>query len=196
MIAVLRGRGKRASPWPLARGLLLALGVALVVYLPWAILVQVEMKEEGGYKALLAHTRGLTSFWQTPPKFLLECASSFMSPAVLVLAAVGAAAGALSARPQARLVMLVLAAFGTIQMAIPYRFMVRGLRTISSQEAVAIGLLEPVLLPTWVLLVWDEVPAWWTVVGATLILTGLILRYMVLRQWDVKKPPETDLPMA
>jgi drug/metabolite transporter (DMT)-like permease len=71
----------------------------------------------------------------------------------------------------------VLAGFGLFQMALPYVIFARGLRTITSQEATVIGLLEPVLLPVWVYLAWGEVPAAWTVIGAALILAGLVLRY-------------------
>lgn len=73
----------------------------------------------------------------------------------------------------------VLAGFGFFQMALPYVLFARGLRSITSQEATVIGLLEPVLLPLWVYLAWDEVPAPWTLVGGGLILAGLILRYGV-----------------
>ncbi|REK18179.1 MAG: DMT family transporter [Planctomycetota bacterium] len=71
----------------------------------------------------------------------------------------------------------VLAGFGLIQMALPYVCFARGLRSITSQEATVIGLLEPILLPVWVYLAWNEVPAPWTIVGGGLILTGLVLRY-------------------
>lgn len=71
----------------------------------------------------------------------------------------------------------VLAGFGLLQMALPYVFFARGLRSITSQEATVIGLLEPILLPVWVYLAWDEMPAPWTLVGASLILLGLLLRY-------------------
>lgn len=73
----------------------------------------------------------------------------------------------------------VLAGFGLFQMALPYVFFARGLRTISSQEATGIGLLEPLLLPVWVYLVWGEVPAPSTLFGGGLILLGLVLRYAV-----------------
>jgi drug/metabolite transporter (DMT)-like permease len=73
----------------------------------------------------------------------------------------------------------VLAAFGLFQMALPYVFFARGLRTITSQEATVIGLLEPLLLPLWVYLAWSETPASWTVVGGGLILLGLLLQYAV-----------------
>ncbi len=76
----------------------------------------------------------------------------------------------------------LLVVLGVVQMGIPYVCMVRGLRTISSQEAVAIALLEPVLNPLWVFLLGLETPHWWTVAGASLILVGLVLRYVVLER--------------
>lgn len=72
---------------------------------------------------------------------------------------------------------LVLAAFGTFQMAIPYRLFTWGLRAVSAQEGVLLGLVEPVLMPLWVYLAGQESPQWWTIVGAVLILLGLVWRY-------------------
>lgn len=74
---------------------------------------------------------------------------------------------------------LVLIAFGAVQMGAPYYLFARGLKTISSQEGVAIGLLEPLLVPLWVLLRYAERPAWWTVAGGALIFVGLAWRYLV-----------------
>ena len=82
--------------------------------------------------------------------------------------------------------LLVLAGFGVFQMALPYLCMARALRTISSQEAVAIALLEPVLMPLWVFLAGLDTPRWWTIVGASLILAGLVLRYVVLERFWAK----------
>jgi len=84
--------------------------------------------------------------------------------------------------------LAVLACFGTFQMAVPYVLISRGLRSVSSQEAAAICLVEPVLTPLWVLLFLGEVPARWTVVGASLILVGLLLRYAVLERIARGKP--------
>lgn len=78
--------------------------------------------------------------------------------------------------------LLVLAAFGALQMAIPYLLLIRALRSVGSQEAVAIGLIEPVLVPIWAFLVRGEEPAWWTAAGAVMILAGLALRYVV---WEL-----------
>jgi drug/metabolite transporter (DMT)-like permease len=76
-----------------------------------------------------------------------------------------------------------LAGFGILQMAIPYLLLIRGLRAISSQEAVAIGMAEPILIPVWAFLIRGEVPAPWTGVGAGMILVGLVLRYVVWELW-------------
>lgn len=73
--------------------------------------------------------------------------------------------------------LAVLAAFGLFQMGIPYVLFARGLKSISSQEATLIGLLEPVLVPVWVYLVWGELTAWWTLTGGGMILVGLAVRY-------------------
>ena len=72
--------------------------------------------------------------------------------------------------------LAVLAAFGLFQMGLPYVFFARGLRTMRTQEAALIGLLEPFLVPVWAFLVAGEVPASWTFAGAALILTGLMVR--------------------
>ena len=79
-----------------------------------------------------------------------------------------------------------LAGFGILQMAVPYLLLIRGLRAVSSQEAVAIGMVEPILIPVWAFLIRGEVPALWTFAGAGLILTGLVLRYVVWEWWARK----------
>ncbi len=81
--------------------------------------------------------------------------------------------------------LAVLAAFGALQMGVPYAMFHRALRWISPQEAVAITLLEPVLTPLWAYLVWGVGASWWTFLGAALILTGLLLRYVV---WEWLAP--------
>ncbi len=75
-----------------------------------------------------------------------------------------------------------LAAFGILQMGLPYVLFARGVRSIPSHQASFIVLLEPILVPVWVWLAWRhdpsyERPAWWTLVGGGLILLGLLLRF-------------------
>jgi drug/metabolite transporter (DMT)-like permease len=71
-----------------------------------------------------------------------------------------------------------LAAFGFLQMGLPYLCMARGLRTVPSQEASGIALLEPILVPVWVYLAWPEQVKGSTFAGGGLILLGLGIRYL------------------
>jgi drug/metabolite transporter (DMT)-like permease len=73
---------------------------------------------------------------------------------------------------------LLLAAFGMLQMGLPYVLFAHALRRIPGHEAMGIGMIEPILVPVWVLLAWGIPPAWWTLVGGGLILAGLTLRYV------------------
>jgi len=80
-----------------------------------------------------------------------------------------------------------LAAFGVLQIGIPYLLFTVGIRAITSNEASAITLLEPVLVPVWVWVAWsghaDYKPVHWsTFVGAALILTGVFVRFVPPRK--------------
>lgn len=77
--------------------------------------------------------------------------------------------------------LLYLAGFGIFQMGLPYLLFTRGLRTVPGHQASLIGLIEPVLVPIWVYLVWKEAPQWWTLAGAAFILAGLSLRFLPQR---------------
>ena len=72
--------------------------------------------------------------------------------------------------------LATLAAFGVFQFALPYLLIARGLAKISAQEGVLIVLLEPILTPVWVWLVWGIGEPWWTIVGGVLVLCGLVVR--------------------
>ncbi|MCS7239441.1 MAG: EamA family transporter [Thermoguttaceae bacterium] len=78
--------------------------------------------------------------------------------------------------------VVVSAAFGAFQMGIPYLVIFYALTRVPSQEAVLIGLIEPVVMPLWVYLAWGEVPAWWTLAGGAIILVGLVLRYTLFER--------------
>ena len=77
--------------------------------------------------------------------------------------------------------LATLAALGAVQMAIPYVLFARGLKSVSPQEAGAITLLEPILNPIWVFLLWREPVAGATFVGGGFILLGLAIRYLPRR---------------
>jgi drug/metabolite transporter (DMT)-like permease len=73
---------------------------------------------------------------------------------------------------------LLLAAFGIFQMGLPYVLFANGLKRIAGHEAAGIGMIEPILVPVWVYLAWGQPVAWWTLVGAAMILAGLWIRYI------------------
>ncbi len=74
--------------------------------------------------------------------------------------------------------LAVLAAFGLIQMAVPYVIFSRGIARVSPQEAGVITLLEPVINPLWVFLFWREPVHGATMAGGCLIVLGLLVRYL------------------
>ena len=71
-----------------------------------------------------------------------------------------------------------LAGLGVLQMAIPYVLFAHSLKRIAGHEATGIGLIEPLLLPTWAYLAWSDRPARWTLIGGAFILIGLAIRYI------------------
>jgi len=74
---------------------------------------------------------------------------------------------------------ILAAVLGVLQMGIPYILFARGLRSVRTQEAALLSLLEPVLNPVWVWLVWDLSATSETWIGGTLILSGLAIRYLL-----------------
>lgn len=85
---------------------------------------------------------------------------------------------------------LLLAAFGMIQMGLPYLLFARSMKTVSSNEASTLLLLEPLLVPFWVWVAWRHHPDYaapqlTTLIGGGLILLGLVLRY-------ARKSPAND----
>ena len=82
-----------------------------------------------------------------------------------------------------------LACFGMLQIGIPYLLFARAVHSISSHEASGLTLLEPLLVPVWVFLAWShspeyEPPAWTTIIGGALILSGLAIRYIGVKRQD------------
>ena len=90
--------------------------------------------------------------------------------------------------PQLALLFL----FGSVQMALPYWLVARGLRVVSPQEAGTITLLEPLLNPLWAYLVSpkSEAPKIYTLAGGACILGALAWRYWPRRWRGGKKVPD------
>jgi drug/metabolite transporter (DMT)-like permease len=87
---------------------------------------------------------------------------------------------------------LVLLLYGSLQLALPYWLVARGLRRVSPQEAGTLTLLEPILNPLWAYLVspGTERPSVWTCGGGCFILGALAYRYWPLRP----SPPDARIP--
>jgi drug/metabolite transporter (DMT)-like permease len=75
--------------------------------------------------------------------------------------------------------LLWLAAFGIVQLAVPYWLMARGLRHVPSFEAGLLTLVEPVLNPVWAYLISpeSEKPTIARILGGLMILGTLAARY-------------------
>ncbi len=86
----------------------------------------------------------------------------------------------------------LLALMGAAQFALPYVLFTTGLRDISGVEASLIALIEPVLNPLWVAMLLGEEPTLATVIGGAIILSGLALRYAVLRPRDAGLAAEAE----
>lgn len=76
----------------------------------------------------------------------------------------------------------ILAAFGLFQLGIPYILFSYGLRTVSGPQAAGLALLEPIVMPIWVYLVWGQVTRGWTLAGAAFILAGLATQIFFARK--------------
>lgn len=74
----------------------------------------------------------------------------------------------------------LLALMGLVQFALPYVLFTAGLRLVQSAEASLIALVEPVLNPIWVAIIVGEEPTIATILGGTIILAGLAVRYRPL----------------
>ncbi|HAN96629.1 MAG TPA: hypothetical protein DCQ98_03975 [Planctomycetaceae bacterium] len=78
---------------------------------------------------------------------------------------------------------LYLIAFGMLQMGLPYLLFAIGVKRIPGNQASALCLLEPILVPVWVFVAWGHLvdyqpPQRSTWIGAGLILTGLSIRFV------------------
>ena len=72
----------------------------------------------------------------------------------------------------------LLASMGLLQMAVPYTLFAYAVRYVKAQEAALIPLIEPILNPVWVWLLWREQVHWSTWIGGGLIVGGLLFRYL------------------
>ena len=87
---------------------------------------------------------------------------------------------------------IYLACFGIFQIGLPYVLFAKGLQRVTGHEASCISLLEPVLVPVWVYLAWDQSPELTTLVGGAMILTGLLARYWPAKEDGMERTSNDD----
>lgn len=76
----------------------------------------------------------------------------------------------------------IVAAFGVIQLAIPYLLFAVAVRNVAAHEAALLTLIEAVLNPVWVWLIVGERASTATWTGGACILAGLILQQLLARR--------------
>ena len=77
--------------------------------------------------------------------------------------------------------LLIVAAMGIFQLAVPYVLFFKGLRVVPATDVALITIIEPILNPLWVWLGHGEVPHWSTGIGGALILGALLVRFLKFR---------------
>jgi drug/metabolite transporter (DMT)-like permease len=88
----------------------------------------------------------------------------------------------------------VVAAFGVVQLAIPYVLFALAVRTVRAHEAALLTILEAVLNPLWVWLFVGEAAGASTWLGGGLIVLGLVLRYTVFIPPPARAPAGSPPP--
>ena len=87
--------------------------------------------------------------------------------------------------------LFLLATLGVVQLGTPYVVFSHAVKTVNSQEAALLVLMEPILNPIWVWLFWGETVSIATLIGCSLIILGLLVRFLFFRPKQILKPEST-----
>lgn len=77
---------------------------------------------------------------------------------------------------------LPLIALGVVQLGLPYILYGIAIVRVTALEAILIPMLEPILNPIWVAVVQREVPGWWSISGASLVLLAVLVRGFLYKE--------------
>jgi drug/metabolite transporter (DMT)-like permease len=80
-------------------------------------------------------------------------------------------------QPRALWLVLVL---GVVQLGLSYALYAEAIKHVTALEAMLIPLIEPILNPVWVMLALGERPGPWAIAGATLVLSAVLVRGIVM----------------
>ncbi len=134
------------------------------------------------YAVVVLSLRALSA--HSPARLVaLNLLGTAMGLGLFVLVSQGASGFAAWATAPSAKQVAVLAAFGAVQMALPYWLFTRSLRTVSPMEAAIITLLEPLLNPLWAYLLTPDkdTPTVPMLCGGGLILSALVWEYVPVR---------------
>ena len=85
--------------------------------------------------------------------------------------------------------ILLVVFLGVVQMGVPYSLYGRASALISGVEVSLITMLEPILNPIWVALIYGEIPGPVALLGAALII-GAVIAYTVIDSGRSEDLPE------
>lgn len=69
---------------------------------------------------------------------------------------------------------------GTVQLGIPYILYSIAIKSVTALEAVLITVIEPIINPVWVFLVFGEIPGKYSIIGGTIVLIAVTIRSMIV----------------
>ncbi|HMQ11438.1 MAG TPA: EamA family transporter [Oligoflexia bacterium] len=81
---------------------------------------------------------------------------------------------------------LYVALLGLVQVALAYVFYTQALKVLTALQGMLFQLFEPLLNPVWVLIFFGEVPSYYTLIGGSIILATVVLKYIFDRQFKGK----------
>jgi drug/metabolite transporter (DMT)-like permease len=159
--------GEKVAPATWVAIAAVILGVAVMV---WDSLSATASLVGNGFAMLIAVAFALATV------ITRRYAQVRMTPAACLASILAAGVSAALARNYAvsQADMILLFAFGALNLGLGLAFFVTGARLIPSAVAALIGTLEPVLGPVWVWLFHGETPSERTLVGGTLIVLALL----------------------
>lgn len=69
-----------------------------------------------------------------------------------------------------------VALLGVVQIGIPYVLYAHALKSATAMEGVVLTMLEPILSPVWVMIVLQETPGPWALIGGVIVLVAVTVR--------------------
>jgi drug/metabolite transporter (DMT)-like permease len=142
-----------------------------------------QLSSEGLMGKLLAVLSGMTFAWMT--LFLRRQKRSSPLESVFlgnVLAAIIGLPFFLTEKLPEINGILMLLAMGIFQLGISYVLYTKAIQKVRAFEAVLITMLEPILNPLWVFLLYAEIPSLWALVGGVIVLVTVTCQGIATRK--------------